>query len=201
MKGIARRIPSGAAAREQRLAVLALLAGALVWGVIWYPYRLLRDGGVAASTITYAIAFVIGLVVLRRREARWRWSSTLPWLAMAAAGCNLGYVLATLNGEVLRVLLLFYLAPVWTVLLSRLLLDERLSGAGAGVIALSLLGAVIMLWQPQADLPVSRGLAGWLGMLAGSSFALFNVRSRRADDLRIETKVMAQWHYLKPWSI
>jgi hypothetical protein len=43
--------------------------GALIWGLIWYPYRLLRDGGVdgvVAATATYAIAFVLGLLLLRR---------------------------------------------------------------------------------------------------------------------------------------
>jgi drug/metabolite transporter (DMT)-like permease len=62
------------------------------------------------------------------------------WIELAAGGCNLGYVLATLNGEVVRVLLLFYLAPLWTVLLSRLLLGERLNRFGVFVIALSLAG-------------------------------------------------------------
>jgi hypothetical protein len=43
---------------SSRLAVAALLGGALIWGLIWYPYRLLRDGGVdgvVASTATYAL--------------------------------------------------------------------------------------------------------------------------------------------------
>jgi drug/metabolite transporter (DMT)-like permease len=92
---------------------------------------------------------------------------------------------------VVRVLLLFYLAPLWTVVLSRLLLDERLSGSGALVIALSVAGAVTMLWQPQLGLPAPQDLADWLGLLAGFAFALFNVVSRRARRISTETKVMA----------
>lgn len=184
---------SGDDARERGLAVVALLGGALIWGVIWYPYRILRDGGVdgvMASTITYAIAFGLGLLLFRRSSWKQPPSWTLFWLALAAAACNLGYVLATLGGEVVRVLLLFYLAPVWTVLLSRLLLDERLTRAGAGVITLSLLGALTMLWQPQADLPTRGDRADWLGLIAGFSFALFNVLSRRAGHMSIESKSM-----------
>lgn len=194
VKGKARQIAGVGGARQQRLAIGALLGGALIWGVIWYPYRLLRDAGVdgiASSTITYSIAFVLGLLIFRRSPLDWAPSWTLFWLALAAAACNLGYVLATLNGEVVRVLLLFYLAPLWTVLLSRLLLDERLSRAGAGVIALSLLGAVTMLWQPQVGLPAPQDFADWLGLVAGFAFALFNVLSRRAGHLSIESKVMA----------
>ena len=107
------------AQREKRTAILSLLAGALVWGVIWYPYRILRDAGidgVVALAITYGVAFVSGLFFFRRELASFSPSWTLLWLALASAGCNLGYVLATLNGEVVRVLLLFYLAPLLSLI-------------------------------------------------------------------------------------
>lgn len=182
-----------ARAQASPAAILSLLAGALTWGVIWYPYRLLRDAGIdgiVASTATYAIAFALGLILFRRTLATFRPSLTLLWLALASGGANLGYVLATLNGEVVRVLLLFYLAPLWTVLLSRLLLGERLNRFGIFVITLSLSGAATMLWQPSAGLPLPRDLADWLGLAAGFSFALFNVLSRQAKDVGIEVKSM-----------
>ncbi len=181
----------GGERRERRAAVASLLTGALIWGLIWYPYRMLRDAGidgVAASTATYAVALVLGLLVFRRSLSRLTPSWTLLWLALASAGCNLGYVLATLNGEVMRVLLLFYLAPLWTVLLARLLLGERLNVAGACVITLSLAGAATMLWQPAVGWPVPQDAADWFGLCAGFSFALFNVLSRYAKGISIENK-------------
>ncbi|MEF8700474.1 MAG: DMT family transporter [Candidatus Accumulibacter sp. UW26] len=194
MKGDAPQTAWANAPREGHRAVAALLVGALVWGLIWYPYRILRDlgvDGVAASTATYAIALVLGLLFFRRPVADFAPSWLLFWLALAAGVCNLGYVLATLNGNVLRVLLLFYLAPLWTVLLSRLLLDERLDAPDGLVIALSLGGAAIMLWQPQGGLPLPRDLAEGLGLLAGFAFALFNVLCRRAWQLAMEIRVLA----------
>ena len=190
MKGNA---PRGGA-RENRLAVAALLGGALIWGLIWYPYRILRDGGIdgiAATTISYTVALLLGWLIFRRSPKRISPSWSLFWLALAAGVCNLGYVLATLGGEVMRVLLLFYLAPLWTVALSRVLLAERLRPAGMLVVALSVSGAAIMLWQPQLGLPLPQNAADWLGVLAGFSFALFNVLSRRAQHLHIEHKVLA----------
>jgi drug/metabolite transporter (DMT)-like permease len=181
------------AQRETRTAVLSLLTGALIWGLIWYPYRILRDAGVdgvVASTATYAVALVLGLAFFRRSLRAFSPSWPLFWLALAAGGCNLGYVLATLNGEVVRVLLLFYLAPLWTVLLSRLLLGERLKRFGVFVIALSLAGAATMLWSPRTGLPLPQDAADWLGLGAGFSFALLNVLSRRAQDVTIEIKSM-----------
>ncbi len=179
--------------REKHRAVLSLLTGALIWGLIWYPYRILRDAGIdgiLAPTVTYAVAFVLGLVLFRRSLGRFTPSWTLFWLALAAGGCNLGYVLATLTGEVVRVLLLFYLAPLWTVVLSRVLLGERLSRVGVLVIALSMAGAATVLWQPRAGLPIPQNVADWFGLGAGFSFALFNVLSRHAQGVSIELKSM-----------
>ena len=182
--------------RDRRTAVLSLVTGAFIWGLIWYPYRILRDAGidgVLAPTLTYALAFVFGLFFFRRSECHISWSWSLLWLALSAAGCNLGYVLATMSGEVVRVLLLFYLAPLWTVLLSRALLGEKLNRIGAGVVALSLSGAVVILWNQTAGFPLPQEGADWLGLGAGFSFALFNVLSRHVRNLSIETRSMVSF--------
>ncbi|MBP6655612.1 MAG: hypothetical protein KA182_12200, partial [Propionivibrio sp.] len=58
---VVRRADVGNTARERHTAIVALVAGALIWGLIWYPYRILRDAGIdgiLAPTITYAMAFV-----------------------------------------------------------------------------------------------------------------------------------------------
>ena len=180
--------------RETHLAVLSLFGSALIWGLIWYPYRLLRDTGIhgiVSSSVTCAIAFALGLLFFRRSFLRFTPSWALLWLALSSGVCNLGYVLATLTGDVLRVLLLFYLAPLWTVLFAWILLGERLSRFGAYIIALSLAGALIMLWHPHIGLPVPRDSADWLGLGAGISFALFNVLSRQVADVSIEIKSMS----------
>ena len=45
----------------------------------------------------------------------------LAWVMGLAIGwSNLAYVLGILEGEVMRVLLLFYLAPLWTVPIARI---------------------------------------------------------------------------------
>ncbi len=184
------------AAREHKAAIVSLITGALIWGLIWYPYRILRDAGVdgiLAPTITYALAFGIGLVFFRRWTAGLSFSWPLFGLALAAAGCNLGYVLAAMNGIVVRVLLLFYLAPLWTVFLSRVLLGERLNRFGAFVVLLSLSGAATILWEPGMTIPLPQATADWLGLGAGFSFALFNVLSRYARGVAIETKSMVSF--------
>jgi drug/metabolite transporter (DMT)-like permease len=98
-----------------------------------------------------------------------------------------------LHGEVMRVLLLFYIAPVWTIIFSFWLLGERLNRYGFFVVGLSLSGAAIMLWRPDSGLPLPQNLSEWLGLSAGISFALANVISRRTVNLSVEAKSLSVW--------
>jgi drug/metabolite transporter (DMT)-like permease len=91
----------------------------------------------------------------------------------------------------MRVLLLFYLAPLWTVLLARLLLAERLTVSGGSVVMLSMVGAVVMLWRPELGTPWPATAEEWLAVLAGMLFALSNVLIRRASHYSIELKSVA----------
>jgi len=183
--------------RGSLLPVAGILSGALVWGLIWYPYRMLQDAGVSgplATLISYLLALVCGAFMLPRiwHELCLQTKGRAGWwviaLVFSAGWSNFGYVLAVLNGEVMRVLLLFYLAPLWTILFSYWLLGERLSRYGYLVIALSLGGAAIMLWRPQLGLPLPQNLSEWIGLTAGMSFALSNVVSRRAAHLSVTAK-------------
>ncbi|MCR4299279.1 MAG: DMT family transporter [Gallionella sp.] len=169
----------------------------MVWGLIWYPYRVLQDAGVSgalATLLTYLLAMLYGVFMLPRV---WRELPKAGWWAVAlllsAGWTNFGYVLAVLHGEVMRVLLLFYLAPLWTILFSYWLLGERLNRYGYLIIALSFSGAFIMLWEPQFGLPLPNNLAEWIGLSAGMGFALSNVVSRRAAHLSVEAKSYSVW--------
>ena len=183
--------------KNNMVTMSCLLAGALVWGLIWYPYRALDAAGVGgafASFLTYLLALLPGLYVFRNRRAQLR---RAPWLlagiAFAAGVCNLGYVLAMIHGEVVRVMLLFYVAPLWTLLFARLLLGEKAGPTGYAVIALSVAGAVVMLWHPDGRLPLPYNTAEWLGLGAGMAFAMANVLSRKAAGVDETIKAGAVW--------
>ena len=163
---------------------LAIMLGASVWGFVWYPLRLLAALGVtgtAASALTSAAACGFVLIVRRRAIATIRWHWVLPALALAAGVTNLGFVWGTIHGEVMRVLLLFYLTPAWTALFAHFILHERLTWTGAALSALSLMGAMLMLWSPQLGLPLPGNLAEWAGLAAGMSFAMSNVLILKAS--------------------
>ena len=185
--------------KMQRLvAIAALLYSAISWGLFWYPFRLLEGwgvGGLAAIFIAYllpllGIGWWYGKALWQVRR-HWLW---LTVLGFASGWSNVGYVLGVLEGEVMRVLLLFYLAPLWTVLLAWVFLRERLSTLGWWVIVLSLGGAMVMLWQPQAGLPLPANVAEWLGLSAGMTFALSVVAGRHLGDAVSDwVKTVAVW--------
>ena len=175
----------------------ALLAGAAFWGVVWYPYRLIAHAGLDgfwASFITYGLALLAGVAIFPRKARVL--ARLTPWaivMGLAIGWSNLAYVLSVLQGEVLRVLLLFYLAPLWTVPLARLLLRERLDSAGLVTMALAFAGAVTMLWHPELGMPWPRDGAEWLGLLAGFLVALGNVLVRKLDHLDDAEKSIVIW--------
>ena len=73
-------------------------------------------------------------------------------------------------------------------------LRERLSTLGWWVIVLSLGGAMVMLWQPQAGLPLPANVAEWLGLSAGMTFALSVVAGRHLGDAVSDwVKTVAVW--------
>lgn len=185
------------ATSHDALPVISLLTGALVWGLIWYPYRMLQVLGISgalATMVTYLIAMLCGAFMLPKvwhELPRAGWWALL--LVISAGWANLGYVLAMLHGEVMRILLLFYLAPLWTILFSYWLLGERLNRYGLLVVLLALSGALVMLWEPQQGLPLPKNFSEWLGLSAGVGFALSNVTSRRANHLSVEAKSFSLW--------
>ena len=186
--------------KQNLLPIASVFSGALVWGLIWYPFRVLQDAGVSgalATLLTYLLAMLCGAFMLPRVWRELRLHDGAGWwaaaLLLSAGWTNFGYVLAVLHGEVMRVLLLFYLAPLWTILFSYWLLGERLNRYGYLIIALSISGAFVMLWEPRLGLPLPNNLAEWIGLSAGMGFALSNVLSRRAAHLSVEAKSYSVW--------
>ena len=94
------------------------------------------------------------------------------WVLVAAAGAtNAAFNWGVVIGDVVRVVLLFYLMPLWTVLLARLLLGERLTPAAMLRTVLALVGAAIVLWPETpgagSTLPAAAA-AGLARRLAGA---------------------------------
>ena len=135
--------------------------------------------------------------MLRRRR---RSGSSSPPPAPPTPTFNWAIVI----GDVVRVVLLFYLMPLWTVLLARAgprrAADEARRRCAS---ALGATGAAIVLWPPAASdrrraasptlLPLPRSLADWLGVVGGFSFAFNNVMLRREASRPEEGRALAMF--------
>lgn len=185
------------ASQQKKWACLALVYGALCWGVIWYPYRLLNEAGlpgVQSSVVSYFVALLFGGLLFWRRAARIK---KIPFsaygLSLVAGWTNLAYVLAVIDGEVMRVMLLFYLSPLWTLLLARIWLHESWQLPQLAAIALSLFGAALMLTDGQWVWPLPQSSSDWLALSAGIGFSLTNVITRYSTHLSVAAKGMLVW--------
>ncbi len=176
--------PAAPSAFTRALPALALTFNAFTWGVSWWPFRELQARGLHPLWATVLIYAVAVLVISAWRPQAWGqlWRARTLWVLVLASGTtNAAFNWGVTVGDVVRVVLLFYLMPLWAVLLARLLLKEALTPMALGRVALALLGAVIVLWPEQAGggLPLPRTLPEWLGVLGGFTFALNNVMLKR----------------------
>ena len=182
---------------HQILPVLSLLLTATLWGLIWYPLRLLEAQGLSGlwlSLISYGAALALGMVWLWRSRADWRENAIwLGLMTLAVGWCNVAFVLAVLDGTVVRVLLLFYLSPLWALILGWLMLDEHPGTTGLIAFVLAIAGAVTMLWDPELGSPWPRDEADWLAVSSGLAFAFANVTVRKTHHLTLQTKAAASW--------
>ena len=161
---------------------LALTVNAFTWGVSWWPFRQLQALGLHPLWATVIIYTLSVVAITLWRPVAWKQLLKAPtlWLLVLAAGTtNATFNWAVTIGDVVRVVLLFYLMPLWAVLLARVLLHEPFTRGALLRVALALAGAAIVLWPEQGGLPVPATLAEWLGVLGGFSFALNNVMLRR----------------------
>lgn len=169
---------------------------AMLWGVLWYPLRLLEQNGVPGLWATLLIYIVALLPVIipcwQLRQQYLHQKVNYSLLALVAGWTNLAFILAMLEGEVVRVLLLFYLSPVWAMLMARLFLGEKIEVPGLIALVLAMVGAVIMLWHPQFfSTPVS--LADGYAITAGMAFASTNVLIRRIGHVHWSLKLGSAW--------
>ena len=182
--------------RPGPLPALALVLNAFVWGVSWWPFRELQSQGLHPLWATALIYLVSLALLLAYRPGAWRSFGREPllWLLLAAAGMtNVGFNWAVTVGDVVRVVLLFYLMPAWTVVLAWPILGERPTLVSLARLVLALTGVVIVLKTPEASWPVPESLADWLAIAGGFSFALTNILLRKLQNVEAPSRILAMF--------
>ena len=159
-------------------AALALLLNALTWGVSWWPFRQMQTLGLHPLWATACIYLVAMTIMLVSQPHAWRHFKNTPllWCLVIAAGLtNVGFNWAVTVGDVVRVILLFYLMPAWVVVLAWLILNEKPTAASLARLTLALAGVLVVLKKPESPWPLPVSLADWLALMGGFCFGLTNI--------------------------
>ena len=181
---------------DRTLAAAALVLNALVWGVSWWPFRALQSYGLHplwATAFIYTFALLC-LWLVQPHAWRGLWQHPMLWWLVLASGLtNVGFNWAVTVGDVVRVVLLFYLMPAWVVLLAWPLLGEKPTTGSLLRLILALTGVVIVLKTPTSPWPVPESLADWLALMGGFSFALTNILLRRLNQTPGESRMLSMF--------
>ena len=177
-------------------AAAALLLNALVFGLSWWPFRWLQAHGLHplwATFYTYTLALTVLLSAQPQVLRAFARHPALWWLLLSSGLTNLGFNWAITVGDVVRVVILFYLMPAWVVGVAWWLLGERPSVGALLRVALALTGVVLVLKTPGSPWPVPQSLPDGLALMAGFFFATTNVLLRRLHATPESARVFAMF--------
>jgi drug/metabolite transporter (DMT)-like permease len=184
------------APRSPVYPVLVLLTSSVAWGLTWLPLKYFGGYGLQGGVVTLVAHGSVGLLALLWL-ARSRRSWLPAWRAMAALAlsgglANLAFASAIVSGDVVRVMVLFYLLPAWGVLGGALLLGERVDGARKLSLMCALAGAFFILGGSQI-LSQRPSVVDGLAVVSGMALALNNVLVRKFSSIVVPNKAAAMF--------
>ena len=179
-----------------RIAVLVLFLSSAGWGLTWLPIKALSDMGLDGLHLVF-IAFLSGALLLLPwlYKQRYHWKQKISFMlmiALAGGFANASFQTAIYHGDVIRVMILFYMLPVWSVIGGRIFLREKVDAVRVVAVLLCLSGAFIIL-----DIGhTSWTGVSWIDLLAmgsGMGLAATNILFRFTQDIPVMSKVSAMF--------
>src|SRR5262249_36841964 len=158
---------------------VTLFGAAAAAGFNWLPLRYIAGQGLQSAWAPLALAIVSLAVLLPLLPWRGSWDRRVIASVLFSGLLNGGalglYCASMLLTDVVRTLLLFYVAPMWGALLSRVVLGERLSPARMIAICLCIAGMLVILGN-EHGWPWPHNTGDWLALLSGIVFAYGSLR-------------------------
>ena len=168
-------------ARTSFWATIVVFVIGTSWGVYWLPVREIAALGLSGAWGVLAILTVGFLVLL---PFGWRGRAALAVSSPVALGsvalCGVAFMLYSvglLYGRVAIVVILFFLTPVWSTVLGRVLIGGPITRRRVVVLLMGIAGLVMMLGA-DGTAPIPRNLGEWLGLTSGFLWALSTVGIR-----------------------
>ncbi|MDA8014443.1 MAG: DMT family transporter [Gammaproteobacteria bacterium] len=187
---------ANAPAESELRPTLAILASTVLWGTWWIPLRKLDAAGVggiwtSGGGLLLPLLVMLPLLIMRRARIAAAGAPLLLSAFFFALSFAM-YAEGVLRAHVARVILLFYLTPVWSTLLARVMLGEPITRRRMLTLLFGLSGLLVILDTEHAN-PLPRNVGEWLGLAAGFTWGLAMVHTRRARAYPLADKVALQF--------
>ncbi len=177
--------------------VLLTLVSAILWGLWWMPIRWIEGMGLSGAQASIicnlgAALAIGGYIIVARVRPRVTARSLLGAALIGAA--FVFYSVALTLSDVVRVILLFYLAPAWSKIIEWAFLGQRWHAVSTVTLTLSLAGAWLVLGGDVSLATINAGDA--LALMSGASWAVgaalvFSDNRATASALTLATAIWA----------
>lgn len=159
----------------------------------WWPLKFFAALGLDGHSVSLTAYSLVALVSLpfiwrERTQCRQEWHYLLL-IGLFFGAANVALTYALMAGSVVRVMLLFFLLPVWGILGGALFLKERIGLRRVIAVLLSVSGVVAILGVSDAvSTPLS--LADLLALLAGMTYTAGGITNRKAQTLPMLSRTL-----------
>jgi drug/metabolite transporter (DMT)-like permease len=181
-----------------------LLGASVLWGLSWLPLKYFGSHGIEGVNVTLVAHGSVGLLALMLlfRQRRAVAAYPLGFLLLAALGglANLTFASAIVSGDVVRVMVLFYLLPAWGVTGGYFILKEHIDVPRWLSVACALLGAFLVLGGFRV-LDAAPTFTDLLAVIAGMALALNNVMFRKLSEVPVSTKMASMFAGTLLWTL
>lgn len=165
----------------------SVTVGAAIWGLFWIPLRYLDSLGVhglwAVSLVLLAASIPACITTVWQGELGDLQNRSTWQIGFALGLSAVLYFIGVMLSDVIRVIFLFYLLPVWTTIAARLIYGERICSSQLLVIALALSGVWLLLGGGTA-MPLPDNAGDWCGIGAGMCWGVSLALLRGRDTAR-----------------
>ncbi|WP_045825458.1 DMT family transporter [Teredinibacter turnerae] len=180
---------------SQKLPVAVLLAASIIWGLSWLPLKFIHQQGIDGVPLVLVSHSLMALLMLIAKPSWSQLCAYRGWLlgiGIAGGAAITSFTYALMHGDVIRVMVLFYLVPVWGVLGGWIFLREH-TGVLRWLGVLLALGGAYLILGGRAIFTQPPSWIDMIALLAGIAFAANNLLFRGVDKVDLATKLSAMF--------
>ena len=175
---------------------IILIFASVLWGLSWIPIKFFNDRGLDGIPLVFASQLIIAVLLTPKgldfERIRQSWKPALG-IALCGGSAILCFTYSLMHGDVVRVMVLFYLLPVWGVIGGKVFLNEQIDiMRWIGVIA-AVIGAFLIVGGMQI-LNSPPTLIDLWALLSGVFFAANNLFFRGSQSLTILNKLLVMFY-------